>query len=75
MTREESSLLFNHLNRKKYIEAMEETNYGWMITENFPNVGCPSDLEFISVEDEPFKGECHMGCRACWEYVLNNKKW
>ena len=75
MTREESNLLFKHLNRKKYIEAMEETQFGWKSAENFPNVCCPSDLEFISVEEEQYKGECHTTCEQCWKYVLENKNW
>lgn len=72
MTREESNLLFNHLYRKKYIETMERTEYGW---KGEPWLSCPSDLEFISEEEEPFKGECHMSCEECWKHVLHNKKW
>lgn len=75
MTGEESALLFGHLNRKKYIEAMEATRYGWESSKEFPNVCCPSDLQFIRVEDEQYKGHCHSTCNECWEYVLNNKKW
>ena len=67
--------LFRHLTRKKYIEAMNETQYGWARSENFPHVGCPSDLEFISVYDQPFGKECHTSCKQCWEFVLKNKKW
>lgn len=69
-------MIFKHLTRKKYIEAMNETEYGWKPKGMFSHVGCPSDLEFISEEDEPYKGKsCFMDCKECWEYVLKNKKW
>lgn len=71
----ESRLISGHLHRKKYIEAMEQTEYGWKPSENFPKVGCPSDLYFVSVNDEPSSYECVMDCEDCWKYVLKNKKW
>lgn len=75
MDKKESRLISGHLNRKKYIEAMKQTEYGWNPTENFPDVGCPSDLTFISEDDEPYKRSCFMDCEDCWKYVLKNKKW
>lgn len=65
--------LYKDLKRKEYIEAMKDTRYGWVRSEKFPHVGCPSDLAFVSEADQPFGDECHTGCRRCWEYVLQNK--
>ena len=61
------------LQRKKYIEAMKETSFGWKKSKMFPNVGCPSDLEFVSMREEPHPYNCIMDCKECWEYVLENK--
>lgn len=75
MTINHGELIFKHLSRKKYIEAMEETEFGWKLTERFSHVCCPSDLEFVSIEEEQFKGECHTSCEDCWKHVLRTKKW
>ena len=67
--------LTGSLFRKKYIQAMKETECGWKPSRNFPDVGCPSDLHFVSMKDEPYKGHCMCSCEECWEYVLKNKQW
>lgn len=66
--------IFTHLTRKKYIEAMNETQYGSKPQGMFSHVNCPSDLEFIG-EEELLDKKCVMSCKECWKYVLKNKKW
>ena len=61
------------LQRKQYIEAMKKSSCGWKASKEFEGVGCPSDLPFISMKDEPHPNKCIMDCEACWEYVLKNK--
>lgn len=70
-----TELIIKHLTRKQYIEAMINTEFGSKKSEKFPCVGCPSDVFGVSIEDEPYKGECHTTCKECWEYVLKNKNW
>lgn len=67
----------SNLQKKEYVEAMNETEYGWRASksERFNHVGCPDDLYFISREDLPHRGNCFMECEDCWHYVLKNKKW
>lgn len=62
-----------NLQKKEYVKAMKETDYGWKPSKNYPDVGCPSDLQFIRMADEPHQGRCFMDCKDCWEYVLKNK--
>lgn len=63
------------LQRKKYIEAMKETRYGWerSKSENYSHVGCPDDLDFVSEKDLPHPTDCVCECEYCWNYVLYNK--
>lgn len=75
MTVNHTDRIFRHLARKQYVEAMEETQCGWVESERFPKVCCPADMMGVSIEDEQYKGECHTTCQECWEYVLKNKKW
>lgn len=66
------------LQRKEYIKVMEETDYGWKNGKHgeYKHIGCPADLPFIRLEEQPHEGMClTKSCKECWEYVLNNKKW
>lgn len=65
--------LVRDLQRKEYIKAMKETEYGWKPKGRYSHVGCPSDLQFISDSDLPHKTKCIVDCKECWEYVLENK--
>ena len=61
------------LQRKEYIEAMNGTEYGWEARGKYEGICCPSDLQFVTVEDEPHPDKCIMDCDMCWKYVLENK--
>lgn len=61
------------LQRKEYIKAMKETEYGWKASGKYKRIYCPSDLQFVSMREEPHPDKCIMDCKECWEYVLENK--
>lgn len=61
------------LQRKEYIKTMKETEYGWKAKGKYRGIGCPSDLQFVSMKDEPHPTRCITDCKECWEYVLKNK--
>lgn len=63
------------LQRKEFIQAMEETEYGWKASRSrrFSHVGCPNDLYFIHDTDLPHEKNCVVDCKECWNYVLKNK--
>lgn len=61
------------LQRKEYIKAMKETEYGWKARGKYEGVGCPDDLPFVFESDRPHRRHCYMDCEDCWNYVLKNK--
>ena len=61
------------LEKEHYRRIMKETECGWKSAGQYANIGCPSDIQFISVEDEPHKGKCFSDCEECWKYVLETK--
>lgn len=66
-------MFYKDKQREEFMKVMKETEYGWRSSGKYANVGCPSDLPFVSENDEPHKGSCHMDCKDCWKYVLKNK--
>ena len=73
MIKKDSNILAKHLNRVEFIKVMKASKYGWKAVEGYGQVGCPSDLYFISDADLPHPSKCIIDCKDCWEYVLKNK--
>lgn len=59
--------------KEEYLKAMKITEYGFKPCGKYKMIGCPSDLPFVRLEDEPHMTRCIMECKDCWEYVLKNK--
>lgn len=65
------SNLLSDLNRKKYINIMKTTDYGW----SSDSICCPSDTKMVTADEEV--GKCQSDyeeCVRCWETVLKTKK-